>query len=164
MNTNDSRLPGALQAVLRQRCPRCRRGIVYSNASTMNRRCPYCGFGFDRELGFYSGAIWLAVLISTPVVLGILCGLLLLFPALPPQVPALLAVICYVPLLPLTARLARVLWMGIGSPFSPDDTDGPPPPPPLPPVPQVPSGPNARPSTGPSRPDRLLPAHVDLHN
>ncbi len=51
-------------------------------------------------------------------------------PEIPLQLSALLAVLAFVPLLPLTLRLSRVMWLGIGHDFSPDHYPGIPPEPP----------------------------------
>jgi hypothetical protein len=116
---------------------------MFSNAMTMNQRCPYCGMDFEREPGFYSGAVYLGLMIATPIVIGILCGLLLLLPELPPQWPALFAVFFYIPLTPLTVRFSRVLWLNIGGSFAPSNSGGSPPPPPTgPPKPIAPSSPD----------------------
>jgi hypothetical protein len=48
-------------------------------------------------------------------------------PEIPLQLAAILAVLGFIPLLPLTLRLSRVMWLGIGRDFSPDHFPGYPP-------------------------------------
>jgi len=43
---------------LRLRCPRCGRGALFRGAFTMYERCPACGLVFEREQGYFVGAIY----------------------------------------------------------------------------------------------------------
>lgn len=42
---------------LRKRCPRCGDGKVFSSFFTMRSRCPVCGYSFEREEGYWTGAM-----------------------------------------------------------------------------------------------------------
>lgn len=70
---------GAAGAILRRRCPRCREGAVFAALLRMHERCPVCGLVFQREPGYFLGAMYfsyaLAVAAAAPVVvLGLLLG------------------------------------------------------------------------------------------
>jgi uncharacterized protein (DUF983 family) len=68
--------PSLVLALLKNKCPRCRRGDLYKYKGSfrikglmkMNDKCPVCGQPLDMEPGFYYGTIMisygLAVLIS----------------------------------------------------------------------------------------------------
>jgi uncharacterized protein (DUF983 family) len=72
---NDEK-PGLLISILKNKCPRCRRGDLYKNKGAfrikglmaMNEKCPVCSQPLDMEPGFYYGtnliSYALAVLIS----------------------------------------------------------------------------------------------------
>lgn len=121
---------GYLWTVTHQRCPKCTRGLVYGHAMNMNTLCPACGSRFEREPGYFTGAIYIGILLALPVVLLALYLLMRFVPEIPLQLSALLAVLAFAPLLPLTLRISRVMWLGIGHDFSPDDSPGLPPDPP----------------------------------
>ena len=121
---------GYLRTVLKQRCPECGRGFVYGHAMNMNTLCPACGSRFEREPGYFTGAIYIGILLALQPVLLVMYLLMRFVPDIPLQLSALLAVLCFVPLLPLTLRLSRVMWLGIGRNFSPDQYPGSPPEPP----------------------------------
>lgn len=77
----------------------------------MNRRCPKCGILFEREPGYFTGAIWIGLILATPIALGLLCGTMWAFPELHPALAGIVAVLVFTPLLPLTIRFARSFWM-----------------------------------------------------
>jgi uncharacterized protein (DUF983 family) len=55
--------PGFIWSILRNKCPRCRRGDMYrtrnvydlKNLMKMHHQCPVCGQPLDMEPGFYYG-------------------------------------------------------------------------------------------------------------
>lgn len=49
---------------LRQRCPVCGRGKIFAGFLKTNERCPVCGFEFEREPGYYTGAIAVNLVVS----------------------------------------------------------------------------------------------------
>ena len=128
--TKPRREHGYFWTVTRQRCPGCRRGLVYGHAMNMNTLCPACGSRFEREPGYFTGAIYIGILLAIPVVLLALYLLMRFLPDIPLQLSALLSVLAFVPLLPITLRISRVMWLGIGHDFSPDHYPGLPPEPP----------------------------------
>jgi len=44
---------------LRLRCPRCGVGAVFAGPFRVHERCPACGLVFEREAGYFVGAIYL---------------------------------------------------------------------------------------------------------
>lgn len=58
-------------AIVRMRCPRCLKGAVFGGFLRMNGRCPVCNLEFEREPGYFTGAMYgsytLAVLTTMPV-------------------------------------------------------------------------------------------------
>jgi uncharacterized protein (DUF983 family) len=43
---------------LRLKCPRCGIGPLYSKPFRMNDNCPHCGLKFEREQGYFIGAMY----------------------------------------------------------------------------------------------------------
>jgi uncharacterized protein (DUF983 family) len=58
-------------AVVTQRCPRCLEGPVFATLLRMHAQCPACGLPFEREPGYFTGAMYLsygvAILATAPV-------------------------------------------------------------------------------------------------
>lgn len=46
-----------LRRGLARRCPLCARGKVYESYFQMRSRCPSCGYPFEREEGYWVGAL-----------------------------------------------------------------------------------------------------------
>src|SRR5436305_13601199 len=59
----------ALGALLRQRCPRCHKGRLFRGWFAMNDPCPVCGLIFQREEGYFLGAMYVSYLLGA-VLLG----------------------------------------------------------------------------------------------
>jgi uncharacterized protein (DUF983 family) len=116
---------GLVRAIVRARCPRCWKGRIFRGSVTMNDPCPVCGLIFQREEGYFLGAMYCSYLISS-VVLGVLyfvCAALL--PNLRGEVLVLVALVPFFPLVPAVFRYSRVLWIYVeraGSPL--DDSAG----------------------------------------
>ncbi len=83
----------------------------------MNRTCPVCGIAFEREAGYFLGAMYfsyaMAVAAATPVVVA---GLLLdwSYPAIGAVAGAELVLLA-----PPLFRYSRVLWMYMDQYFDP---------------------------------------------
>ena len=51
---------GHLVAIAKQRCPRCLQGRVFAGVFRMHVQCPVCGLQFEREPGYFVGAMYLS--------------------------------------------------------------------------------------------------------
>lgn len=102
---------GCLQAIWGQRCPRCWAGRMFRSRFEMNDPCPVCGLIFEREEGYFLGAMYIsyALAISMLVVFYVIASLLL--PGWNSAFVALVAVIPYLPFVPAVYRYSRVLWV-----------------------------------------------------
>jgi uncharacterized protein (DUF983 family) len=58
-----------LAAIVKQRCPRCLQGQVFATLFRMHEQCPVCRLPFEREPGYFTGAMYLSygVAIISPV-------------------------------------------------------------------------------------------------
>jgi uncharacterized protein (DUF983 family) len=76
-------------SIIHEKCPHCGQGHVFQEQSSlfkmpvMNEKCEVCNYKFDREPGYFLGAMYISYGIA--VFLGILTYLVLhfLFPAMP---------------------------------------------------------------------------------
>jgi uncharacterized protein (DUF983 family) len=106
-----------LAAIVAQRCPRCLQGRVFVTLFRMHAQCPLCGLAFEREPGYFIGAMYLsygvALLVTAPVWLAMVWFgrslgevLLVIGPLLIVGSPWLF-------------RDARVLWLHLDQAFDP---------------------------------------------
>jgi uncharacterized protein (DUF983 family) len=98
-------------AMVRQRCPRCLEGRVFSGSVAMNKTCPVCQFTFEREPGYFLGAMYVSYALAIPV-LGLFTYVgHLLWPDLDLGLIVMGATVVYLPFVPVVFRYSRVLWM-----------------------------------------------------
>jgi uncharacterized protein (DUF983 family) len=113
-------------SLLRMRCPRCCEGKIYAHGMTMNERCPNCNLLFDREPGYFLGALYVSYPIAT---VFLLIGLYLghwLFPEVNLGLMVLIVGVCFIPFVPMVTRYARVIWIFFDRwawPSRPGDSD-----------------------------------------
>jgi uncharacterized protein (DUF983 family) len=104
-------MPARLRAILRQRCPVCLEGPMFRGRFAMNPTCPVCGHRFEREAGFFQGAMYLSYGFGTAflIVLGYTADALLA-PSIG-FVPTLAGVVAVqLALVPTLFRYSRVIW------------------------------------------------------
>ena len=115
--------PGALSAIWHEVCPRCRQGPIYRTPLwrgflNMHERCPNCGMQFEREQGYFVGAMYFSYLLSIPPCLLIALALWRItgwgFDTV-----MLATFVTYLPFVPAVTRFARVLWMYVDRHFDP---------------------------------------------
>jgi len=99
-----------LGAILRLRCPRCLEGRLWSGFLTMYARCPTCGLEFEREPGYFTGAMVVSYALAVPVLGALVIGLMIIGGL--DAVPALLiGDAVYLALVPFIFRYSRVVWL-----------------------------------------------------
>jgi uncharacterized protein (DUF983 family) len=106
-----------LAAIVKQQCPRCLQGQVFATLFRMHEQCPVCRLPFEREPGYFTGAMYLsygvAIIFTSPVWLmmawlGRSLGEVLLV------IGPLLVAGC-----PWLFRYARILWLHLDQAFDP---------------------------------------------
>ncbi len=113
--------PGVgLATVLRQLCPRCGAGKVFTGMFRMHESCPVCALPFRREPGYFLGAMYFSYALGG-VVLAAIILLLWLTVLADWQLHwiVLPALVLFLPFLPLVFRYSRVLWMHFDRFFDP---------------------------------------------
>ncbi len=109
----------ALYAIVNHKCPRCREGNLFKYTllekpqkfTATNKNCPHCQLIFEREPGFFFGAMYVSYALTMAVLLGTAFILYNLFGD-----PELWVYIVTVPslvllLLPVIFRLSRSLYL-----------------------------------------------------
>jgi uncharacterized protein (DUF983 family) len=104
-------------ATLLMRCPRCHQGKVYRWSMRMNQECPICGLRFEREEGYFVGAMYASYgfqfLTITPVLFVLLLTTESAWTTLGVTIPQALIQA------PVAYLYSRVIWMAVDSYFDP---------------------------------------------
>lgn len=85
----------------------------------MNPRCPVCGLKFEREQGYFLGAMYISYALMLPL-LTVFLGLLWAFTTWDWWLRFAVAVALLVPLAPLLATISRVLWIHFDRAIDPE--------------------------------------------
>lgn len=101
----------ALWAIVRQRCPRCQKGKMFRGTFAMNDPCPVCDLLFQREEGYFLGAMYLSYALGVAILLPAYFLADWLLPHWNGYLITLLLWLCYLPLTPAVFRYSRVLWV-----------------------------------------------------
>jgi len=106
-------------------CPRCRQGFVFQGRfllglSKMNEYCPTCGLKFEREQGYFLGAMFISYALAVGV-MGAFLGLLWGLTNWRFEMLILASFLALLPFAPLLARFSRVLWIHFDRRVDPEE-------------------------------------------
>ncbi|MGH9538744.1 MAG: DUF983 domain-containing protein [Terriglobales bacterium] len=113
-----------MAAILRQRCPRCRSGSIFRYSifrgfPKMHQRCPVCDLKFQREEGYFLGAMYISFGLALAVI-AVIALLLWVATGWWITKDTIWAVVLFLPLAPAISLLARVLWIYLDQTFDPE--------------------------------------------
>jgi uncharacterized protein (DUF983 family) len=100
-----------LGAILWQRCPRCFRGRIFGGWLRMNDPCPVCAQLFEREEGYFLGAMYVSYALGCGVVAIAYFAATAMWPDVSPFLICLGLFAGYVPMIPIVFRYSRVIWL-----------------------------------------------------
>jgi uncharacterized protein (DUF983 family) len=110
-------------ALFTGKCPRCRKGPVFKpvlgrTILSMYPDCPNCGLHFERESGYFVGAMYVSYTIGVGLVLPLALALVLI--AGWGYIPVTtIAIVETLVIMPLAFRWARVFWLHMDYAFFP---------------------------------------------
>ena len=113
-----------LRHILGQRCPRCRLGKIFPRSiflgfPKMAERCSVCDLSFEREPGYFLGAMYIGYGIAL-VITTLIATLLWAVTGWWITKDAIWAVVLFLPLAPATTLFARILWIYLDQTVDPD--------------------------------------------
>jgi len=85
----------------------------------MNERCLVCDLKFEREEGYFLGAMYISYGLALAAI-GALAVLMFLFTHLSPAKVILWSVVLFMPLAPSITLFSRVLWIYLDQSLDPD--------------------------------------------
>jgi uncharacterized protein (DUF983 family) len=111
-------------AILRQMCPRCRsarifRKSIFTGFPGMLKCCPNCSLKFEREQGYFLGAMYISygLALMTITALGLLLWASTSWSL---QRITLWAILLFLPLAPSLTLFSRVLWIYLDQAIDPE--------------------------------------------
>jgi uncharacterized protein (DUF983 family) len=111
-----------LTALLLLRCPRCREGRIFRGTFAMNPSCPVCGLLFQREAGYFLGAMYTSYALGTALLVPLFYLVQWLLPSWPGIAVAAVAMLPYLVFTPSVFRYSRGLWIYMDRYADPGET------------------------------------------
>jgi len=110
-----------MYSILNSKCPRCHEGDFYlsdhpyqlKNFGKNYEHCKVCGFKFEKEPGFFYGAMYVSYALTVAFSVAIGVAIFVLFPSSSYKVYMFSILTGLVVLFPVSYRLSRVIWMNL---------------------------------------------------
>jgi hypothetical protein len=84
---------------------------MFRGRFAMNDPCPVCGLVFQREEGYFLGAMYVSYLLAVVILVPFYYLVAWLFPNWNGILVAAVALLPYLPLMPAVFRYSRVIWV-----------------------------------------------------
>jgi uncharacterized protein (DUF983 family) len=107
---------------LRKRCPNCGTGDLFTSFFSLRRRCPGCGLAFEREEGYWLGAMIVAIGV-TEALFGVwfVGGMLVTWPDVPWTLLLIGGLVLNAVIPVVSYPWSKTTWMGLHHAFVPPD-------------------------------------------
>jgi uncharacterized protein (DUF983 family) len=110
--------------ILHQRCPRCRLGKIFPRSvfvgfPKMHERCPVCQLRFERESGYFLGAMYISYALAL-LTIALIATFLWAITDWWITKDTIWAVFLFLPLAPAITYFSRVLWIYLDQTLDPD--------------------------------------------
>jgi uncharacterized protein (DUF983 family) len=107
---------------LRKRCPNCGAGDLFTSFFGLRPRCPRCGLAFEREEGYWLGAMIVAIGV-TEALFGVwfVGGMLVTWPDVPWTMLLVGGLVLNATIPVVTYPWSKTTWMGLHHAFVPPD-------------------------------------------
>jgi len=109
-----------LRSIAALRCPRCHGGALFTGLIDMPERCGVCGLLFEREHGYFVGAMAIGYGLSI-VLAGALFFAVLAITRWSVEWVLVASGALFLPLAPVVFRYARAVWIHLDRRIDPSD-------------------------------------------
>ena len=122
-----SRFAQLVSSIFHQLCPRCRIGRIFNSSifrgfPAMRETCAICGLRFEREEGYFVGAMMIDYGLGLVIVAAIGLGLWYVT-RWPLEKTAVIAFLLFLPAIPTFTRFGRVLWIYLDQTIDPEEDE-----------------------------------------
>lgn len=109
-----------LYSILYLKCPRCNEGDLFSNKSayspiresiSMPERCSCCGLKYEKETGFYYGAMYVSYAVNVALSVALFVAYFVLFWNYPLHYFIMADALTILATFPLISRISRAIWI-----------------------------------------------------
>lgn len=117
-----------LYPIFHLKCPRCHDGEIFeggfsyqfSQITKMHENCPSCNLKYEREPGFFYGAMYVSYALTVALWIAVAVAFFVLFQKIEPWWFLITGIVLLLILLPGIYRLSRAIWLMMFVPYEPD--------------------------------------------
>lgn len=110
-----------LYSILNSKCPICQEGDFhlgkhaydFKNFGKNHEHCSHCGFKYEKEPGFFYGAMYVSYALTVAFSVAIGVAIFVLFPSASYKVYLYSILGGLVVLMPISFRLSRIIWLNL---------------------------------------------------
>jgi len=111
-------MKGSIQNIFKGKCPKCHKGQVFETNGNpillkmpkMHTSCPNCHHHFEKEPGYFTGAMYVSYALSIAEVVALLIALSLVFP-MNMDYLIIFVISLLLGLSSFNFRISRLIWM-----------------------------------------------------
>ncbi len=114
-----------LGGILRQLCPRCGQGKIFRTSifrlfPRLNERCPICGLRFEREEGYFLGAMVVSYILAI-MMIPLLAAVIWVITRWSLNRVVIASILLFIPVAPALSSFSRVLYIYFDQAIDPDE-------------------------------------------
>jgi uncharacterized protein (DUF983 family) len=101
-----------------RRCPRCGQGHLFRHYFTLVPDCPRCGLHFERESGYFAGALAINIIVTAGIFAIVFIALVAATAPHIPVLPLLAVLVPIVVVVPIVNYpFSKTVWMAVDHAF-----------------------------------------------
>lgn len=109
-----------LYSIFRMKCPRCQEGEFFishpydiKNAGNIHEHCSKCNLKYEKELGFYQGAMYVSYALGVALFVTLWVSFNLFFPSTSTGMQVTIVAVASVILTPYMYALSKIIWANL---------------------------------------------------
>jgi hypothetical protein len=87
----------------------------------MHPSCPACGLRFEREPGYFTGAMYVSYALAVPVMAACAAAVYLVAPHWSFEATVVAATLLFLPFVPAIFRFSRIIWIHLDQTVDPSE-------------------------------------------
>lgn len=109
-----------LYSIFRMKCPQCQEGKFFTshpydikNAGNTHEHCSECGLKYEKELGFFQGAMYVSYALGVALFVTLWVSFNLFFPWMSTGTQVTIVAISSIILTPYMYALSKIIWINL---------------------------------------------------
>ncbi|MCJ8289354.1 MAG: DUF983 domain-containing protein [Crocinitomicaceae bacterium] len=107
-------------SILKMKCPRCQEGEFFvshaydiKNAGNLHERCSKCNLKYEKEPGFFQGAMYVSYGLGVALFVTLWVSFNLFFPSMSTGFQVTVVVVSSIVLTPIMYAFSKIIWVNL---------------------------------------------------